>query len=540
MEKFNQSKTITTGLIIVNLLLLNWLSYAFYTRFDLSGSGRYRLTSASKNIIQELPEKVLIEAFFSQDVPEVYIQPVKYLRDFLTEYASASDGKIDLLFLNPDDDKKIQARAQTLGIRPMPIGAVDQKKREVSSVYFSLAISYEDKTEVIPDILRDNQLLEYNLTSRIFKMAHPGERKIGFLAGRTNFTLEQSQNPFESVSLLNRSAETFYGAIVPVNADAESIPSEVSVLIVAGVQELSEFEKYRIDQFLLSGGSLIIAQSGVNINFQNGQITPISPDLLAFFGNYGIQIQPNLLEDAGSYVPLRQRANIFQMLEIPYPLWIKAEEDRMSAKSSIVLNLKSAVFPWASSIHIDPNSMENGEVEALASTTPKARIQPQLTIDPNMAKMSVEDNSPEGRQSFELAYYLEGEFKSFFNEREISTISPNFLPRSIRPGKIVALPTPYFLADRTMQESQGLNLQMFLAAVDILNGLEELVVARSRTITNPALGAVEPWMKKAITIINFLLPLALIAGYGGVKFLARKKIASLKYSGLSAASESEA
>ncbi len=533
MEKFNQNKTVTTILIIVNLLLINWLSYAFYTRFDLSGTGRYRLTSASKEIIREVPEKILIEAFFSGDVPEVYIQPVKFLRDFLTEYASASDGKIDLVFLDPDDDRELQARARTLGIEPMPIGAVDQKKREVSSVYFSLAISYEDRVEVIPDILRSSQILEYNLTSRIYKMAYPGERKIGFLTGHGLLTLEQGDNPFASLSLLNRSVASFYGPMAPINAESENIPPEISVLVIGGLYELSDQEKFRIDQFLLNGGSLLIAQNGVNINFQNGQVTPVSPDLLSFLAHYGIRIQTDLVEDPGSYLPIRQRANIFQVLEIPYPLWIKVEKDKMSEKSPIMLNLKSLLFPWASSIAIDAANPENVKVETLARSTARAKAKSgQLSIDPNMAKMSIEDTSPEGRQSFELAYFMEGEFTSYFNNRDVSSITSSFLPKSLRPGRIVAFSTPYLLADQSIQASQGLNLQFFLSAIDTLNGLEELVIARSRELANPVLGAIDPWVKKLITIINFLLPLSLIAGYGALKAMARKKISGIKYRGI--------
>ncbi|RME90404.1 MAG: hypothetical protein D6767_06905, partial [Candidatus Hydrogenedentota bacterium] len=134
------SKSVTTWLILIVFLLLNWVSYGLYIRFDLSRSGRLRLTSATKKILKKLPEPVRIEAYFSEDVPESHIAQVKMLRDFLTEYEASSGGNVILQFLDPDKDEDAQSRANDFGIQPIDLGMIGEKGTEIKRIYLSVVL----------------------------------------------------------------------------------------------------------------------------------------------------------------------------------------------------------------------------------------------------------------------------------------------------------------------------------------------------------------------------------------------------------------
>lgn len=534
IQKFKTSRQVTLALLLIVFVLFNWVSDAFYVRFDLSGSGRFRLTSASKNILRSLPEKVTIEAYFSKDISEAYMQPVMQLRDFLTEYASSARGRVKLVFLNPDDDEKIQRRARSLGIQPMPIGSVDQKKQEVSRVYLSLALYYEDKTQVIPDILRQSQALEYFLTANIYKMAHPGERNVGILENGGEFSTRRGDNPFNSLEILDKSLETFYGSLIPVKADTEEVPDNISVLFIISPKKLTQMEKYHIDQYILRGGKLILATGGVDINFANLMVTPKEKDTLEFFGHYGIHINPDMVFDAKHYIPFRQPVNMLQMIELPYPVWLGVPSDDLASNSLLTRNFKFLVFPWASSLNVDKNAIKDANVIELAQSSDHSWTKTQgISISPEMLKNSLDNlPSPPAMKSQGLAYFVSGKFSSYFTPATKPAGVKNFIPESSTPAQIVVVSTPYAFTNNIppIQLNQNLNVNFFLTVLDVMNGLDDLVKSRNRDqIDNPTIGPVELWLKNMITMLIFLLPLIFIAGYAGLRIYTRKKLNQSTY-----------
>ncbi|MDH4261421.1 MAG: Gldg family protein [Spirochaetia bacterium] len=534
MEKFKNSKKVTLWLIIMLFFTVNWLSYSLYIRFDLSASGRFKLTSASKKILRNLPEKATIEAYFSNDISEAYMQPVKQLRDFLEEYSSSSRGRVKLVYLNPDDDEKIQQKARSLGIQPMPLGSVDRKKREVSKVFLSLVIYYEDKTQVIPDILRQSQALEYFLTANIYKMAHPGEHTVGLLETDSEFSKDSRDNPFHSLEILDRSLSSFYGNMMPVKADVDEIPSNISVLFVSDPKKLTEIEKFNLDQYIMRGGKLILAMNGLDINFNNLIATAKTPDTLAFFKNYGIDIKPDLVFDAKNYIPFRQPVNVIQTIELPYPVWLAASEEFLSQDSLMTQNFQFIVFPWASSVSIESARIKDSQITPLASSSPVSWTKSDgLYISPEILKDSLDnvpDKSTMAKQS--LAFHIKGKFNSFYSGKPLPQGKKNYISESINPAEIVVVSSPFTFTNniQPIHIGQNLNINFFLSILDIMNGLDELVKSRNRSqMVSPAIGPIDLWMKNIIVFLNFLLPLVFIVGYAILRIIGRKKVSALTY-----------
>ncbi|MDH4200265.1 MAG: GldG family protein [Spirochaetia bacterium] len=544
INKFQNSRKVTLMLALALFVLVNWLNYGFYVRFDLSASGRYRLTGASKDILRNLPEKVTIEAYFSKDISEAYMQPVKQLRDFLEEYASSSHGRVHLLFLNPDEDEKIMQKARSLGIQPMPIGSVDRKKQEVSRVFLSLALYYEDKTQVIPDILRQSQALEYFLTANIYKMAHPTERNIGLLETGGEFATTSGDNPFHSLEILDKSMQTFYGNMISVKADAEEISDNISVLFIVSPHKLTEMEKYHIDQFIMRGGKVILASGGVDINFNNLVATPKEKDVLEFFSNYGIAIHPDMVYDSKNYIPFRQPVNMLQMIEIPYPVWLAIPSESLNQGSLLTKNFKYLVFPWASSITPDSSKIQDPKITVLASSSSRSWLKTEgIAINPEMLKNSLDNLPPDSEMKpAVLACDIEGKFTSYFAGRKLPAGTKNYVPKSEHPGRIVVVSTPFAFTNNIQPVSlaQNMNINFFLSTLDVMHGLDELVKSRNRIQTeNPMIGPVDMWMKNLMVIFNFMLPLIFISGYAVLRFMTRNRLSKKVYSAMSGAGVKE-
>ncbi|MDH5718627.1 MAG: GldG family protein [Spirochaetia bacterium] len=535
MKNFQNSKKITTILIIILFLLINWVSYGSSFRFDLSKSGRLRLTSKTENILRNLPEKVTIEAFFSNEVPASHIQQLSYLKDFLKEYASASKGKIKLIFLDPDTDEEAKNRASHLGIRPARMGSIDQKKQEISAVYFSLALSYGSDNQIIDNIL-NVRLLEYELTGRIYRLAYPGEKQVGFLSNHGEFNtreLMQNADNFATVQAFKDSIQTVYGNLVDIDTEKEEIPSEVTTLLIVGPNRLSPIDKFKIDQFLLRGGNIILAMSGMSISLQTGQATPADVDVLSFFKNYGITISDDMVYERKNFLPFRQPVGPFQVIEIPYPIWVVAEERYMHDSSLITKDLPSLFIPWTSSIKIDEKQLIDGEdkkIDILIRTSTEAWTEKNnIFIAPNAIKESLQNKNQTTTGQYDLAAYLKGRFNSYYSSNPLPKEAPKeYLKASEKPGQILVIGSPYAIINIGVLQSQGVNMNFFLSTLDIMNDMEELVEVRQKEISTPPLPSMEQGEKNLITLLNFLLPVLFIGALGAFVAYRRKNLSNIQ------------
>ncbi len=530
--------------MIVLFFLVNWLSYSVYIRFDLSRIGRLRLTSATKEILRKLPEKATIEAFFSAKVPNAYLQQVKQARDFLTEYAGVSRGKVKLVFLDPDANEDAKERANNLKVPQSQISIQGEGDLQLKRIYLAAVLSYADQSEIISDVI-NVRALEYDLTSRLYRMAYPKERGVAFLSAHGSFGLgNKDQNPYASLDALSETLEKFYGALKPVNTSEAEIPSDVTTLIVAGPTNLSPLDKFRIDQFILRGGNIIFAVSGIQISLENGRGFPTSPDILDFISNYGFNIESNLVLEPKSHIPITRRApgNPFFVQRIPYPAWIIVDKSNMDQNNLISKGLPGLFLPWTSNIKIntskliqDEKTKEKGTMIVLAKSTSDAwSMKDNVFIVPEMLSNALKDaQSKKENKIHNLIVYAKGKFESYFKKNEPPKEAPkNYLTKSKKEAQILSISSPYFLADVPLRQAGQKNLaniSLLLSSLDIMNGLEELVDSRGKDVSDPALPSMQPWKIRTWTIANFLLPLLGILLYGFLSYLKRKKISSQTY-----------
>src|SRR5689334_501805 len=84
--------TSASGLLLlaVILILINLIANWVFFRFDLTQRNAYSLSPASKKLVKEIDDRVIIKAYFTPDLPSPYNTYARYARDLLTEYRAAS------------------------------------------------------------------------------------------------------------------------------------------------------------------------------------------------------------------------------------------------------------------------------------------------------------------------------------------------------------------------------------------------------------------------------------------------------------------
>ncbi len=552
-------------LVVSLFLLLNWVSFGLYLRYDLSQTGRLRLTSSTKKLLKELPGTVTLEAFISEEVPDIYLQPVQQLKDFLKEYASASKGKLKLIFLDPDTDPDALERANQLSVQRSQIGVQGKGDFQIKTIYLALVISHGNTGETIENLL-NVRILEYDLTSRIHKMVYPRDRSIALLAGHGQFTYynlppnipglpRPPYNPARSLKFLNSVVSPAYGSIKLVDTSQEDIPSDVTTLLVVGPNKLSDLDQFKIDQFIMQGGNVLFAVSGLNIELQRGSTSNTDSSVIDFIKHYGFEIEYNMILEPKSYLPIRKPApgNPFLVQRLSYPVWLVIPNEGLGQDNIITEDIPGLLFPWSSSIKLNqgrvlPNLEDNKKsiIQVLAHTSTEARASDKsIMIDPRFLQVKLDEYKKKegtkqdlvneyGAKKRNIASHVYGAFFSFFQDKKLpqKASSANYMKSSQNNAHLMVLGTPYFLTDTFLQQAgQGNmgNLPFLISSIDVMNGLDELVASRRKNVSDPVLPDLQPWEQKIWTILNFLIPLMAIFSYALMRFIRRKRLESKVY-----------
>ena len=194
---YRQRITLTTILIVINLVAVNiWLFPMRRARVDLTAQREYSLSGATRDLLSNLREPLLIRGYFSGKTHPLLAPLVPRITDMLREYEAASNGNLSVEIVDPLRDAEKEAEAnQTYGIRPTPLQAADRYGASVVNAYFDILVRYGDQHALLnfQDIIEveayrsghvDVRLrnLEYDLT-RVVKKVVYGFQSISMILG---------------------------------------------------------------------------------------------------------------------------------------------------------------------------------------------------------------------------------------------------------------------------------------------------------------------------------------------------------------------
>ena len=180
-HNYRRNATMTVSLLVANLLAFNVLLYPVNAaRADLTQDGEYSLSQATRDLLGQLQEPLLIRGYFSKENHPLLAPLVPYIEDLLREYQVAAGDKLQVEFVDPIDDPQLEAEAnRTYGIQPTPLQVSDRNGVSVLNVYFDILIRYGDQNTVLnfSDLIEVNNYgndvdvrlrnLEYDLTAAI-------------------------------------------------------------------------------------------------------------------------------------------------------------------------------------------------------------------------------------------------------------------------------------------------------------------------------------------------------------------------------------
>jgi len=528
------TNTVVLALAIFGIVLaINFLSKRFFNRLDLTENKMYTISKSTKKKLKELDDVVRIEAYFSKS--PVQVSRIRgEVKDMLDEYNAFGSNNLKIDFLPIGDDEDFKQKLRFMGIPEVQVNVREKDKIEVANVYMGIAILYEDKKEIIP-VVQNTSSLEYDLTSAIIKLTNTETSTIGFLAGHDEFDINAQNN----AQLRQELAKQYEIQTVEIK-DGKPIDEKISTLVVAGPKStIREREKYEIDQFIMRGGKAIFLIDSINMPPGTIQANPLSTGLNDLLTHHGVKLGNNLVADYASHDNLTYSQGGFMTVTRPYPYFPKVLKEfkfltgetsaGLAVDHMITGRLDSLTLPWTSSLEIVSNEQIKANILAQTSKG-SSTVQSPYDLNPGSQRFRPPSSS---QKSFPVAAILSGEFKSFYNGKDIPPIAGNedeaagegaekSSPEIIiegQPTKIVVVGTSQIL-----NQVSPAGMAFFQNTLDYLALGGELIGIRSQKLSDRSFqtdpGNTTRFFIKLICI--GLVP-TLVAIIGAMRFLLKRR-----------------
>jgi gliding-associated putative ABC transporter substrate-binding component GldG len=483
---------------LVVIVLANVAGYFVYERIDLTESRRYSLSQGSERLVSSLDDTMEITAYFTSDLPPPFNTTERYVRNLLEEYEAASGGKLQVRFVDPDEEEE-QEEAQQAGVREVQHQAIENDSVSVKTGYRGLVIRYLGDRETIP-VIQDTQGLEYEITQAIRQLVRD-PLPVGVVSGHGSPSLEASPGPRGQPAPAGLS--TLRGALPhyelqEVDVSEEIDPDLRALLIVAPTESFSEEELRHIDQYVMRGGSLGIFGGSMNVSLEGMAPTasPADTGLDRLLSAWGVEMGEALVADARcGRVPMRTAVGIpIPVAYPPAPIVTFTEDER---EHPVLFRLNQAPFFFTSPIETTDTFHElNGTVLGTSSedaswllTGDTIQLRPR---DPREWTIGGQTGP------HKVMVALSGQLPSAFaagpmssGEEEASDIeAPAQSEEEVRVlvAGSGALLQDQFLPSREQSRGQMTGgLALALNAVDWLAADADLIAIRAKNIEDPAL-----------------------------------------------------
>ncbi len=553
--KKNNSPLKNLLLVIIGIIFLNFAGSFIYKRFDLTQDQRFTLSEAAKKTISLAEDPIFVEVFLEGDFPSEFKRLQSETKQLLEEF-EAYNSNIKFKFVNPSEKEGDIEALLKFGLKPAQIEVKENGKISSQQIFPWAIASYNGNYTKIP--LLKNQLgatseerinnsiqnLEYAFADGFNKLVHPKKRKIAVIKG--NGELDDKY----VVDFFTTLRDYYY--IAPFTLDSTAVSpvktleqlKKFDLIVIANPTEaFTENEKYLLDQYTMNGGTSLWLVDAVELKKdpESGNDFAFGKELnlTDFFFKYGVRINHNLVKDVYSAPILLASGNEQESQYQRHP-WLFSPLSASANNHPIVTNIEAVKFDYASSIDTLPNALKK---TILLTSSPISKIvgMPfEIDINKEITKnLKIIKEGPSLDEfkvtEIPLAVLLEGSFPSVYKNR----VKPFKITKNkdeSTPTKMVIISDGSLIKNQ-LQGNRPLELgydkwtnafygnkEFLLNTVNYLLDDSGLINIRSKEISVPFLDPQKVANERSFwQWINILLPLVLLAIFGGLFGYFRKK-----------------
>jgi gliding-associated putative ABC transporter substrate-binding component GldG len=475
-------------LVTAIVVIINILSFFYKFRLDLTEDKEYTLSKATKNILKGLDSPVTITAYFSKDLPPNIGNVSSNLKDLLSEYSNRSAGMVVYKFINPNQNEELEQEAMQNGIQPIMINVREKDQVKQQKAYLGAIVAMGEEKEAIP-FFQPGAAMEYAISSAIKKLSVNEKPVIGIIQGHG----EPAQNDLAQVY-------SELGVLYDIQSysltDTSLIPSDFkTIAIIRPNDTIPASQLQIIDNYLASGGNVVLAVNRVQGNFSNAVGSGVSNGLEYWLQTKGITIGDDFIIDAscGSVTLQQQQGNFTMSTQIQFPYLPVIHN---FGENPITKGLEGVSLQFASPITYSGDSTIRYTPIALTSDR-SASLKTPLYFE--IEKQWQLKDFP--MKNLVVAAIFEGKLAGNNTSRLILISDGDFAVGNAKSG---------------MQVPKD-NVNFLVNAIDWLSDDTGLIDLRTKGITSRPIKEMEDGTKAFLKWLNFLLPIVLILIYGLIR-----------------------
>jgi ABC-type uncharacterized transport system involved in gliding motility auxiliary subunit len=468
-----KSKSIETylfsavGVLAMLALLagLNVILGAMKVRVDVTAEKAHTLSAGTRAILEKLDTPVKARFYFSQmeNATPQSVALANYARqveDVLDALRQASNGKLIVEKYNPQPDSDAEDSAKLDGIEGQPMPPYGE------AFYLGLAFSQLDAKVAIPFVSPSRErLLEYDMARAISRVNQIEKPIVGVMSALPLFgmpsnpmMMQMGQRGQEPWLFINELQNDFTVREIPMTA--ESIDSDVRVLVALYPKGITEATQYAIDQFVLRGGKLIAFLDPMSIADNSNQ--GMNPMQRAAAGGANLE---KLLQAWGvEYDPGKVVADMTFKTMIggrdgrpqETPTVLSLTRDAINAEDVVTSQLDNLLLAYAGAFTGTP-------AEGLSQTVLLRSSANSQLVEKMLAEFGgVDRDFKPSEKEYSLAVRLTGKFKTAFPGGK-----PGATDASTEPGAAEQAPDASAASD-SLKETAEENSVVLVADSDIL------------------------------------------------------------------------
>ncbi len=394
----------------------------------------YDLTQSIKKVLyayqgagelfENIPHPLSFKGYISdgEKLPEVLRSLRKELEAMLSELVERSGGTLDIDIRDPDaQDGTLATQIKSeFGFRPMAASLLD-----TNTFWFYMTLEGDGRIIQVPlPEQYDKAGLERGIQASLKRFSR------GFLKTVALHTPASTPAMFgmpASGKRFNWLRDTLAEEhnLTSTNLKNGRVPDEADLLLLASPDKLDEKQLFAVDQFLMRGGTVVIATSPFDI--ENREVLSVrkhESGLIDWLIHHGIMLEEQMVLDpqnASFPIPVNRSIAGFVFKEtrmVAYPYFNDIRGDGILQEGGITAGVDQVTMTWPSPISLDEQKNQDRKVTRLLESSDKAWISDNMAIQPDFLIYG-ELGFPVGEQRGAqlLAVVVEGRFDSYFMDK---------------------------------------------------------------------------------------------------------------------------
>jgi ABC-type uncharacterized transport system involved in gliding motility auxiliary subunit len=234
-------------------------------RVDTTSDRLYTLTDSTRRIIDAMEHRLVVEAYLSPKAElSAQLRDTRtVLENFLDELVQLGKGKVVVQKFNPLEDKAIADKCQRIGVKPFEMSTGSTNALDIRRGWQGLRLLYGgERQRVIEQVAPVAPFVaEAFITPAIKDVVTKDKKKLGFMEWPSEAPAQPGQAPRGNGWNFLRTMDSVsrrYDFQSYKDAEGTLVPDDVDTLFLFRPKDLTDRQKYVVDQFLMRGGTLVV------------------------------------------------------------------------------------------------------------------------------------------------------------------------------------------------------------------------------------------------------------------------------------------